>query len=97
MNAIVVMLSVWLVAALIFLFWLDTKRGKKWLNDFWPYARKYKKLYYLGPAGFIALMSISESKTINSAKHLLIYSLGIMISLCSLFVGLVLTNKKKGK
>ena len=29
MNAIVVMLSVWLVAALIFLFWLDTKRGKK--------------------------------------------------------------------
>ena len=34
MNAIVVMLSVWLAAALIFLFWLDIKRGKKWLNDF---------------------------------------------------------------
>ena len=51
MNAIVVMLSVWLVAALIFLFWLDTKRGKKWLNDFLPYARKYKKLKLLVPQG----------------------------------------------
>ena len=34
MNALVVVLGVWLVASLIFLYWLNTKRGQKWLNEF---------------------------------------------------------------
>lgn len=32
MNSITVMLGTWLVAMLIFSYWLDTKHGKKWLN-----------------------------------------------------------------
>ena len=53
--------------------------------------------YLLDVSKYVLTGVVITSLFNNIKEQILIYSLGIMISLCSLFVGLVLTNKKKGK
>ena len=53
--------------------------------------------YLLDVSKYVLTGVVITSLFNNIKEQMLIYSLGIMISLCSLFVGLVLTNKKKGK
>ena len=53
--------------------------------------------YLLDVSKYVLTGVVITSLFNNIKEQILIYSLGIMISLSSLFVGLVLTNKKKGK
>ena len=53
--------------------------------------------YLLDVSKYVLTGVVITSLFSNIKEQVLIYSLGILISLCSLIAGLLLTNKKKGK
>ena len=52
--------------------------------------------YLLDVSKYVLTGVVITSLFSNIKEQALIYSLGILISLCSLIAGLLLTNKKKG-
>ena len=53
--------------------------------------------YLLDVSKYVLTGVVITSLFSNIKEQALIYSLGILISICSLIAGLLLTNKKKGK
>ena len=53
--------------------------------------------YLLDVSKYVLTGVVITSLFSNIKEQALIYSLGVLISLCSLIAGLLLTNKKKGK
>lgn len=53
--------------------------------------------YLLDVSKYVLTGVVITSLFSNIKEQAIIYSLGVLISLCSLIAGLLLTNKKKGK